>query len=181
MIRTDLENRNFLQKKINFFKQECIPVGCVPPARYRTEGGSRGGLCPGGVSLTKPLLWTEWLTDRCKNITLPLRAVINRKNRRYDSLLESLSNPHQFFPRQLLLATLYSNTQSQFCLLMIQSLNNRNSSRQLKNIHFCLCFILNTLLFQWKHNDSVSIVWLCVFVISIVKTWTIVGYIYILE
>ena len=24
-------------------EQECIPVGCVPPALYRT-----GGLCPGG-------------------------------------------------------------------------------------------------------------------------------------
>ena len=40
------------------FKQECIPVGCVPPARYHTGvsgggGGGRvsslsGGLCPRG-------------------------------------------------------------------------------------------------------------------------------------
>ena len=28
-------------------KQECIPVGCVPPACYRTGGG----LCPGRVSV----------------------------------------------------------------------------------------------------------------------------------
>ena len=33
-------------------KQECIPVGCVPPARYRTGGSLSGGslsegLCPG--------------------------------------------------------------------------------------------------------------------------------------
>ena len=27
-------------------KQECIPVGCVPPAPYRSAGG--GCLCPGG-------------------------------------------------------------------------------------------------------------------------------------
>ena len=65
--------------------QECIPVGCVPLARYRT-----GGLCP-GVSLTETTLpWTKtpqscglWcmlgqrppppvnrITDSCKNITL---------------------------------------------------------------------------------------------------------------
>ena len=32
-------------------KQECIPVGCVPPALYRTAGGVflQGGLCPGGL------------------------------------------------------------------------------------------------------------------------------------
>ena len=37
------------------YKRECIPVGCVPPALYRTVGGGslsrwvsvRGGLCPG--------------------------------------------------------------------------------------------------------------------------------------
>ena len=26
---------------------------------------------PGGVPAQVPPLWTEWLTDRCKNITLP--------------------------------------------------------------------------------------------------------------
>ena len=48
------------------FKQECIPVGCVPPARYRTgvslsrgvsvrgslsRGSLSGGLCLGGLCL----------------------------------------------------------------------------------------------------------------------------------
>ena len=97
-------------------KQECFPVGCVPPALYRTGVGvSVWGVCPGGLSIggrslfrgslsgrppvdrdppegtwdqaarqkvtsyREPFpLWTEWLTDRCKNITFPqlsLRAV----------------------------------------------------------------------------------------------------------
>ena len=29
-------------------KQECLPVGCVPPARYRMGGLCPGGLYPGG-------------------------------------------------------------------------------------------------------------------------------------
>ena len=54
-------------------QQECTPVGCVPPAIYRTGSLSRGslsrrdicpgGLCPGGfLSLTETpsSLWTEW-------------------------------------------------------------------------------------------------------------------------
>ena len=35
------------------FKKKSIPVGCVPPARYRT-----GGLCPGG-SLLGGLCWGD--------------------------------------------------------------------------------------------------------------------------
>ena len=30
-------------------KQECIPVGCVPPARYHTGGSLSGGVCVQGV------------------------------------------------------------------------------------------------------------------------------------
>ena len=41
------------QLKIIFTKQECIPVGCVPPARYRT-----GGLCHGDPPDRDPP-WTE--------------------------------------------------------------------------------------------------------------------------
>ena len=66
-------------------KQECIPVGCVPAARRPYAGvcfpgggvWSRGeGLVPGGGypsmhwGRPPPPLWTEWMTDRCKNITL---------------------------------------------------------------------------------------------------------------
>ena len=78
-------------------KQECIPVGYVPPARYRTgvsvQGGSlfqgfsvwggeslcpgghcQGGSLSGGVSVMETS-WTETLpsprgqTDNCENIT----------------------------------------------------------------------------------------------------------------
>ena len=52
-----------LKLSVNYIlKQECIPVGCVPPVRYHTAGG----LCLGVVSLTEtPLerdqdpLWTD--------------------------------------------------------------------------------------------------------------------------
>ena len=74
----------------------CLPRGCLP--RGCLPGGCLpGGVCPrgclprgclpgGGVADASPgpeadtSLWTEWLTDRCKNITFPqlrLRAVIN--------------------------------------------------------------------------------------------------------
>ena len=64
-------------------KRECIPVGCVPPALYRTEGLCPGDLClgclwlggvsgPGGSlsrgSLSDPL--SRGQTDTCKYITL---------------------------------------------------------------------------------------------------------------
>ena len=80
------------------WKQECIPVGCVPaahrpyagvcfwgcvvPGGVCSGGWSRGMSAPGGVwsggggggipacTEADPLLWTEWMTDRCKNITL---------------------------------------------------------------------------------------------------------------
>ena len=85
-----------------------------------------------------------------------------------------MSNPHQFFPLQLLLATLYSNTQSQFCLLMIQWLNNRNSSDKKQYRKLYPHFILNKLQFPRVHN------WFYGhlsrgFVVSILKTLTICG------
>ena len=44
----------------NMFIQECIPVGCVSPALYRTRGSlSGGGLLP-----------VDRMTDPCGNITL---------------------------------------------------------------------------------------------------------------
>ena len=48
------------------YQQECIPVGCVPPALYRTVGGlcTGGGLCQGDP-LPHP-----GQTDDCENITL---------------------------------------------------------------------------------------------------------------
>ena len=74
-------------------QQECIPIGCVPPARYCTRGVSvqghlcpgavcpgREGVCPGGVSVreTPPVerildthLWKHYLA------ATSLRAVIS--------------------------------------------------------------------------------------------------------
>ena len=57
-------------------KQECIPVGCVPPAcwLYPSMLCPRGGVCPGGVcpggvcrgglprGVWQTPLWTEWQT-----------------------------------------------------------------------------------------------------------------------
>ena len=78
-------------------QQECIPVGCVP--YVRNSGRRRRGVWPeavsdqgGGVYPSMhwgrhPLpLWTEWLTDICKNITFPqlrLRTVKNMEMRHY--------------------------------------------------------------------------------------------------
>ena len=84
---------------IYLIKQESIPVGCVPSAAVvicwrggclpngLSAGGCLpwGGVCPGGVSAQgvstwgglagggsgRHPPWTEWRTDRRKNITLP--------------------------------------------------------------------------------------------------------------
>ena len=68
-------------------QQVCIPAGFVPPAccPYLPACTAQGGSAPGGGSVpgkgcllsqhalrqSPPPLWTEWLTDRCKNITFP--------------------------------------------------------------------------------------------------------------
>ena len=62
--------------------QECILVGYVPPALYRTGGG----LCPGGglcmVSFLSPLdrdpPEQNDLTHACENITLPQTSFAGR-------------------------------------------------------------------------------------------------------
>ena len=78
-----------------FLLQVCIPVGWVPSAAVAMSIPActgQGGVCPGGclpgevsaqgwclpggcfpacTEADNPL-WTEWLTDRCKNITFPL-------------------------------------------------------------------------------------------------------------
>ena len=62
-------------------KQECIPVGCVPPA---LPPGTRHPLGPGTPRNQTPLVpgtppHVNRITDTCKNITFPqlrLRAVI---------------------------------------------------------------------------------------------------------
>ena len=62
-------------------KQVCIPVGCVPSASVAVCWGEwEGGVCTALGQAPLPL-WTEWLTDGCKNITFPqlrLRTVMNR-------------------------------------------------------------------------------------------------------
>ena len=54
-------------------KQECIPVGCVPPASVAISGG---GVCPGRVSTTHPC----GQTDTCVNIILPQTLLAGSKN-----------------------------------------------------------------------------------------------------
>ena len=71
-----------------FFKQDCIPVGCVPSAAVAVSCGGLPGRClPRGVSAQEGCLpWggvcqtpLNRITDRCKNITLPqLRADGNK-------------------------------------------------------------------------------------------------------
>ena len=88
-----------------FFKQDCIPVGCVTSAAVAVSCGclpggvsAQGGVCPGGVSAQGGVCLgcvsaqgcvSAWggvcqtplnrMTDRCKNITLPqLRADGNK-------------------------------------------------------------------------------------------------------
>ena len=62
--------------KGHYFKQECIPVGCVPPTAVAVMGGSPPGTPRPGT----PSPFVNRITDTCKNITFPqlcLRAVIN--------------------------------------------------------------------------------------------------------
>ena len=68
----------------------CTGQGCVYPSMHWAGGGvciptcsgqgvsargwclPGGGVCAGGcITACTPPLWTEWLTDRCKNITFP--------------------------------------------------------------------------------------------------------------
>ena len=69
-------------------QQECISVGCVLTASVTVSGEGvsawgclpRGGGClPRMGSATHPL-WTEWLTDRCKNFTLAQTSFAGGKN-----------------------------------------------------------------------------------------------------
>ena len=48
---------------VNKYKQECIPVGCVPSAAVASRGEC---VCLGGVHLP-----TCGQTDTCENITFP--------------------------------------------------------------------------------------------------------------
>ena len=79
-----------LNSNKNQRKKECIPVGCIPLACWpyptmhcqgvylsgvylpkRGVPAQEGCTCPGGCTCQgTPPLWTEWLTDRCKNITI---------------------------------------------------------------------------------------------------------------
>ena len=53
-------------------EQECIAVGCVPPASVAISGS--GGL-PGGVHPS-----VNRITDRCKNTTLPQTSFTGGKS-----------------------------------------------------------------------------------------------------
>ena len=68
------------------YKQECIPVGCLPPTLYRTGGLSPGGgLCPGGSqsggsSIRETPSPVNRMTDKCKNTTLPQTSFAGDNN-----------------------------------------------------------------------------------------------------
>ena len=61
-------------QNINFIEQECIPVGCVPPACWPDPVVSRGG------SAQAPPRWTERMTYAWENITLPQTSFASGKN-----------------------------------------------------------------------------------------------------
>ena len=65
------KTQHFHFKQIS--KQECIPVGCVAPALYRTGGGGLPDRNPPGrrPQHTEPPPQVNRMTDRYKNITLP--------------------------------------------------------------------------------------------------------------
>ena len=66
------------RKHVYQLKQECIPVGCVLPAHWPLTPPHYAPLCHACPPATHvplpctpplpPLPWTEWLTDRRKNI-----------------------------------------------------------------------------------------------------------------
>ena len=75
-VRVRLSWHRFLLKKLNYWygfffsienycEQECIPVGCVPPALYRTEGSLSGGASVRGVSVRGVSVALALWTDRC--------------------------------------------------------------------------------------------------------------------
>ena len=55
------------------------------PLQLPSWRGERGVVCTRGLSAggrgVYTLLWTEWLTDRCKNITLPQTSFVGGNNR----------------------------------------------------------------------------------------------------
>ena len=70
----DIYHSNKQRKPKNIFKQECIPVGCVPSAAVAvSEGGEEvSAHCPGAVHPSDPEadpLPVNRIADRCKNIT----------------------------------------------------------------------------------------------------------------
>ena len=85
-----------VDKIIQLSQQECIPVGCIPPALHCTGGLCPvGDLCPWGVSVREtpsPVHGGSLSgrppppcgqTDACENITLPQTSFVGGKNRHY--------------------------------------------------------------------------------------------------
>ena len=61
-----------------FSKQECIPVGCVPPALPPQGGGLRDKDLP--WTRDPPPLPVDRMTDACENITLPQTSFADGNN-----------------------------------------------------------------------------------------------------
>ena len=47
----------------------CLPTGCL--LRGLSTRRCTPATCPSHAGIHTPPMWTEWLTDRCKNITFP--------------------------------------------------------------------------------------------------------------
>ena len=58
-----------------FVKQECIPVGCVPPAAVAVSPATHTP--PPGMHAPPPV---NRMTDACENITLPQTSFAGGKN-----------------------------------------------------------------------------------------------------
>ena len=118
---------------VTLCKQESIPVGCLPP-RLLTRGGGGGGAVGGGVlsggvmlsitgsDIISPPLWTEWLIDRCKNITLPQASFAGGNKMK----VIGVDSKDFFLPPLFLFNTI-------FCLTAPATLN-------LLNLKICTCF-----------------------------------------
>ena len=113
--------RNFLicQNKFSYKiqqKQECIPVGCIPPALYRTGVSAQGrGLYLNGVSVGGGVLSVNRMTDACENITLPQTSFAGGNYTR-SHLLRILLQRSSFFAQSLQAPLTTNNI---FCIFLL--------------------------------------------------------------
>ena len=81
----------------------CLPMGFLPRGMSAQGKGmsARGGVWPGGciptcIEADTPT-WTEWLTDRCKNITF--RNFVCRRYKYFLIYVISMTTLNRYLPR----------------------------------------------------------------------------------